>query len=191
MPLSLFRITIGEYEHISFDAADASLLQIIIWGLCIGAVLASLLMLYHQNVPGKLVRALLRAAAHDTDTAKTLDELGLSGRPLIARELRRGALLQKFIRNAVQEAGKTDTATARENSDSTAQNAPCEASAPTTGVPARYYIPEELKYRAAVRYDKKGNGLVSLLITVVLSLVMAVLLLKLIPLALSMIDSIL
>ena len=187
MPLSVFSITVAKYQHIRFDEADASLLQIIIWGLCIGAVLASLLSLYQQNVPGRLVRALLRAEAHTADTAKTLDELGLSRRPLITRELRRGTVLKKFVCSAADGEEQGKTSSKAENKAEGAENAP---SAAAKEVPL-YYIPTELKYRAEIRYAKKGNSLLSFAITVALSVAMGVLLMKLIPFVLSMIDAIL
>ena len=192
MPLSLFSITLREYENIRFDASDAGLLGIIIWGLCIGAVLASLLALYQQKVPGKLVRALLRAEAHDEDSAKTLDELGLAGRPLIARELRRGTVLQKFVYSAENGAGQGKSPQDGKNGAESTENGPSATGnkAPVAAT-ARYYVPEELKYRAATRYDKKENGLFALILTTLLSVAMAVLLMKLIPPILSMIDGIL
>ena len=170
MPLSLFQIGVREYENIRFDASDAAFLQTIIWGIFIGALLASLLSLYQQYVPGKLVRALLGADALTKETAKTLEELGLADRPLIRRELRRGAVLKKFVLCAVENG----------------QGTPKGAAAPT-----RYYIPEELKYRAAIRYEKRGNALVSLLVTTALAFAIAFALVKLTPLVLYMLDSIL
>ena len=163
MPLSIFSIVEREYENISFTAADAQLLEWIILALAIGAVLASLLMLYHQSVPGSLVRALLRAEAHSPEKALTLADLGLD-RALIRLELHRGAVTKKFV-------------LATEAADGEGES--------------RYYIPEELRYRAAVRYEKKGNGPISVLLTAALALAMAFLLTRLIPLALGMIDSML
>lgn len=52
----------------------------------------------------------------------------------------------------------------------------------------RYFIPEELCYRAEVRYDKKGNELVGLLLSVALSVGFAILLVNLLPIVLRLID---
>lgn len=52
----------------------------------------------------------------------------------------------------------------------------------------RYFIPEDLRYRAEVRYNKKGNGLRGLLLSILLSVVLAVLLVNLLPLVLALID---
>ncbi len=61
----------------------------------------------------------------------------------------------------------------------------------TEGETGSYYIPEDLKYRAELRYEKKGNPIVQALLAALLSTAVGIVLLKLIPLALSMIDAIL
>ena len=55
----------------------------------------------------------------------------------------------------------------------------------------RYYVPEDLKYRAELRYEKKGTPIVQALLAALLSAAVGIVLLKLIPLALSMVDAIL
>lgn len=57
--------------------------------------------------------------------------------------------------------------------------------------PPRYHIPEELKYRAEIRYEKKGNPIFQILLCAILSLAIGILLIKLIPLLLLMVDAIL
>ena len=61
----------------------------------------------------------------------------------------------------------------------------------TEGEPCGYYIPEELKYRTQLRYEKKGNPFVQTVLAALLSLVIGIAFIKLIPLFLSMIDAIL
>lgn len=46
---------------------------------------------------------------------------------------------------------------------------------------ARFYIPEELKYRAENRYDKRGSGVLSVLLTLLLSVLLAALLCRFLP----------
>lgn len=61
----------------------------------------------------------------------------------------------------------------------------------TEGEPCGYYIPEELKYRAELRYEKKGNPFLQIILAALLSLVVGIAFIKLIPPFLSMIDAIL
>ena len=55
----------------------------------------------------------------------------------------------------------------------------------------RYYIPEELKYRAEVRYEAKGNGLFGLIFTILVTLGLGILLIKTLPAILGLFDYIL
>ena len=158
----LFTIPARQYEHFNFDEADASLTLIVILGICGGCLLAALLSLYQSYLPGGFVRALLRCGAHTAETAKTAAELGYENSPFIRFELRRGTVLKKLV-----------------------------TVLPGEGTPPRYYIPEALKYRAEVRYEKKGNGPVQLLLTVLLLFFLAWLCTKLIPVVLSLIDAML
>ena len=89
-PLSLvylFTLEAKEYENITFDQSDATMVTLLILGICVGIVLSSLYTLYQRSVPGSLVRALLHAAALSPDSAKTLAELDLSKKGLLGFEL--------------------------------------------------------------------------------------------------------
>ena len=52
----------------------------------------------------------------------------------------------------------------------------------------RYYIPEELKYRAEIRFEQKGNGLFALVFTCAAAVGLAVLVIALLPWFLGVID---
>lgn len=159
---SLFVIEAKKYEHISFDKGDATMVTLLVFGICAGIVLASLYTLYQRSVPGRLVRALLSAAALSPDAAKTLAEIGCDGNCLLCFELRHNAVLKKTVQKVEGE-----------------------------GCDTRYYIPEELKYRAEGRFEKKGNGPLQFIVTAILSFGLGLLIIKLIPFVLSMIDAVL
>ena len=67
--------------------------------------------------------------------------------------------------------------------------APQESDTATEPV-LRYYIPEELKYRAEIRYESKGNGLFGLIFTVVVTAGLGILLIKLLPVILILFDNV-
>ncbi len=158
---SLFTIEAREYKNISLDGSDTLILTFLVFGISCGIVLAALYLLYQKSVPGSLVRALLIAGAHAPETAKPLADLDLRFLWLICFALRHNPVLEKVIKTEGE------------------------------GSELRYYIPEESKYLAEARFSKKGNALLQLLGTVLLALLLAILLFKLIPLALSMVDAIL
>ena len=57
------------------------------------------------------------------------------------------------------------------------------------GSRAAYYIPAELKYRAEIRYEKKGNGPLSLIITAIATILVAILLIRLAPALIGIVDN--
>jgi hypothetical protein len=165
-----FGVAAGEYEHFSFDAAAAKNATAFIIAACIGIVLAALYNFYQRSVPGSVVRAILRAEALSPEKAKTAEELGLGKKPLCLWELMRGTTLRRVIRFVGDEQGQSELRSAQNGQ-------------------TRYYIPEQSKYRAELRFDKKGNGVVALVLIALLSAVLAFLLIKLLPWFLSILDS--
>lgn len=160
-PLSIFTIEAREYQHFTFDAASRTMARNAIVALCIGIMLASLYAAYQRGVVGKPVRALLRAEALSPETAKTLAELSLERNPFVVFEIERNRVLKGLIKTVHTEG----------------EEAP------------RYYIPEELKYRADVRFEAKGNGIFALLLAAVVAAGLALALIALLPTFLTIIDN--
>ena len=156
--LGLFTPTPGQYENIHFDASNAEAAGTCILAVCIGVILAALYNFYVRSVPGGVVRALLAAEALSCESAKSVQELGLSR--LATFELTHNAVLRRLISSVTGEEGDE----------------------------VRYYIPEEQKYRAEVRFESRGNGVVGLLITVAVTLAAGLLVSKLLPWFLGIID---
>lgn len=173
---SIFTIEAREYANFSLDASARTTLRNVILGFCVGILLASLYMLYQKLIPGGIVRAILRLEAHTPEAAKTLGELGLDKNPLYRFELRHNVALKKLVLCASEQKPNEPEAEVKE-----AQSAAEE----------RFYIPEEKKYRAELRFDKKGNGVAGLLLTATLTVVLAILLIKLTPAVLGMVDNLL
>ena len=169
LPLSIFDVKVGNYEHFTIDADTANLLGTLVIAICVGAILAALYNFYIRNIPGSIVRALLRAQALSPESAVDIETLALPCRALVRFELRRGSALSRMVQQA----------------PSSEQDGEC---APQ---PPRYYIPEEAKYRAELRFSSEGNGLVALILTSALSVGLAALVIALLPWFLGVIDKIL
>lgn len=168
---SIFTIEAGNYEHFQFDAQSATFLRNVILAMCVGILFAALCTMYQRYVPGSFIRAILRAEANTPETARTLAELDFEKNIFVRMELRFGTLLLKHLAFYEEEQGEEE------------KKRPTES--------ARFYIPEELKYRAELRYETKGSGPVQLIFTVVLTFAIAILLIKVIPMLLSFVDAIL
>ncbi len=174
-----FFLKAGQYRHFRFDAETASLVTTFIWAIAAGIALAALFTLYQKYVPGALIRAILRAGADSEESARSLEELGFARNPFIRLELKHGTLLGKHLRFVLPGKGQ-----------GSGEEGALQTRCPTPNA-ARFYIPEELKYRADARYDKKGNGPVQCAVTILLAGAIALVVIRLLPVLLSFVDAIL
>ena len=172
--LSLFTVRAGEYEHFTITTVGAKTIALCVIALAVGVMLAALYNFYLRRVPGGVARKLLEAGALSPETAKTAEELGLSGKRLALYELTRGSALSHVVRCTAAGTGGADTTDETTNSGDAGE--------------AKYYIPEELKYRAEIRFDKKGNGLFALVFTCAAAVGLAILIIALLPWFLGVID---
>ena len=155
-------------------------LTTIVIAVCVGVILAALYNFYVRRVPGGVVRLLLSRGALSPETALTAEELGILNKPFSLWELMRGITLRRLV--AVAPEAPCDAPEGEESADG-------EESQIT--IQTRFYIPEDKKDRAEIRFNQEGNGVLGLVLTCALTVVLGFLLIKLIPLGLSMIEGLL
>lgn len=194
-----FNVNFGVYENFTLGSGTAQTVKRVIIGLMLGAILSAIYMSYTKLVHGRLIRALLRRECYSPETAITLLEAGSFFDPSVRRELSRGGALTKLTKRV--DAPVSDGISADEAAE---QGSASEAVSPHTygkkrdtyakKAPAvdfstaRFYIPEDLKYRAEVRYDRKGAGLPQFLLTVGVSIIAAFLFCRTLPVIITAAD---
>ncbi len=188
---SFFSIPAKAYEHFTLTHATAKTITTIVLAVCLGVILAALYNFYIRRVPGGVVRLLLSRGALSPETALTAEELGLLDKPFALWELLRGVSLRHTV-CAVTPASESEKqpaegAEAQEPSNDSAKKKK-SATEPIFDAQTRFYIPEDRKYRAELRFSREGNGTGGLALTCALTLVLGFLLIKLIPVVLTMVD---
>ena len=126
-------------------------LTMIVTSFFIGIVLASVAMLYHQLFLGGIVRRILKKKALSEESALTAEELGYSGHNFLV----------KFALRDNSTFAKTVHRTG--------------------GEVKRYFIPEDMRIRAEIRFREKGNSIFGVLLTILLFLVVGYVSLTIIP----------
>lgn len=158
MSAPLSAFEVAERTYEHFTVSAQSL-TVLVWAFAAGILLAAVYMLYQKTVPGGVVRAVLAGEALSSESAKTAAELGITGW-LARRELRKNVTLKRMIHRVEAEGRET-----------------------------RYFIPEEEKYRAELRYEREGrNPLITFALVAALTFVFALLLLRLLPVFLTLAD---
>lgn len=141
-----FTVEFGAYENFSLDAGAGVTARNLIFAVAFGLVVASAMTAHVRNGLGDFVRALLKTESFSPESAKTLEELDYFRNTSVRRELTRGSVLRMVVRCREEEEWQ---AASPERKD---ENYTIDFTS------AHFYIPEELRYRADVRFDKVGSG---------------------------------
>lgn len=170
-----------QYENFSFGNSIVTY-RMMILAIMLGIIIAATVAFYKRKVPGKMVIALSEAGANCPEKAKTLAELGLSGKKGIIYSLARGTLgrmlysvekdaYNEKMRSELESGKKVKIVSFRPN--------------PTSD---RYYISEDREKAMVKLFSEKGSGIFSYILTIALCILMAAMLFTLVPWFLEIID---
>lgn len=202
-----FSVEFGLYENFSVDGGLGETVRNIIIAVALALIAVSVMNAYTRQNLGGFIRRLIAEDCLSPDRAKTLSELGYFRSTSIRSALTRGTTLRLVVRRAedtdtASVSSEDDTETTDEAQENANENIETDTDVtksaveetPTTPVSngvgqgtridfltARFYIPEELKYRAEIRFRTKGSSWWVVALTVVLSVVVAALLCRLLP----------
>ena len=166
-----FKIEFGAYENFSVGDGLGSTLTGIVLALTVGMIVAALMTARTRNGLGSFVRKLISEGCLSADSAKTLFELGYFRSPMIRRELARGSILRMVVRCRENDPDEKDggEAAADVGCDGEKTEEP-DAKTPEKNIyvpqntakidftSAHFYIPEDLRVRAEIRFENKGSS---------------------------------
>lgn len=192
-----FTLEFGVYENFSVATGLGESVRNIIIAFALALIIVSFMNAYTRQSLGGFVRRLLSEDCLSPDRAKTLSELGYFRSTSIRRALARGSALNLVVRRADGETDGTSDGSAEPQESETAEvkvEAEAEQENETASdadkrptdtkidfLTARFYIPEELKYRAEIRFRVKGSSWWMVALVSVLGIVIAALLCQLLP----------
>ncbi len=167
-----------EYSNIDLGALGATSLRLIIVGIFLGLALGGFVAVFHKQVLGKFVRLLIAEECLSPESAKTLPELNYADKLMIRRAVRKSPSLRRVIRCVEEEAywqkyaeKKKKVADFRIDPDH-----------------HHFYIPEDMKYMADVKFEGKGNTWVGAVAFAVGMLVFMLAVLGVLPFLLSLLN---
>ena len=188
-----FNPDLTQYEHIGIGDGGLLSLQSIVFGLLIGFFIASCMTVFDRHVLGDFVRHMLYNECLSRESAKTLSELGYLKNSIIRGSLKRGVSLRRVVKCVEEEDFNAEVQRMREEYEAaTAGTKALRFKEPKFEMDvstAHFYIPEELKYMADVKFEKKGSGVRTLIFCFVIFIVLAFLAFFIIPELLQMLDN--
>lgn len=165
------------YPYLGLEGGSSLFsVKLMILGLFIGLSLAGFGALYDKRVLGESVRAILRKEAYTPETAVTLSELGYARNSIVRHSVRKSVTLRRVVRCveeekflAEQEQRRAEHEEKRKSDKSLGRFRELEYTFDLEN--DHFYIPEEIRYMADVKFEKKGS---SWLGAIVFTLVMLV-----------------
>lgn len=168
-----FSISFDSYQNFSLTSSTGVTIRNVILGIAIGIIIASAMIVHTKCHTGKFVRKLLRENCTSPEQAKTLLELGYFKNPSIRRMLKSGVTLGKLVHcKELEEPSGEESFT-----DETQKKKPLAIDFSTM----HFYIPEELRYRAEIRFEEKGSSWLSFAFVLILTVVISSLLCVFMP----------
>ena len=188
-----FTIDVSQYDNLNLELGGDGIINLswAIIALCVGMVLAAILAVYEKKGLGEFVRKLISEECYTPESAKTLYELGFRKNAAVRGALRGGSLSKVVIctqKKAYED--QIEQAKANYEANATADSPKFKSVSYRIDFEKdTFYIPKDASYAADVRYDKKGSGVVAVLVVAGLSLVVAAFIIFILPDMLRMLDN--
>ena len=172
----------GDYENISIDNGGIVTTAMVIVAGFIAVMVGASAMIFTKRVLGRLVRRLIKSEALSPESAKTLDEISL-GKSLAMKLFINRMTLAKAVRCREEDEYYGIDGTDESAPDAYKRSLVTPAKLRYKRNPSKdhFYIPEEQKYRASVRFDKKGTNPVMLVILAIVYIAIALTIVKILP----------
>ena len=191
----IFSLELGQYENLGFGDFAFGNLRNIIFGMVLGIIFASYLVIFNKRVYGDFVRSLIEQNCSSPASAKTLTELGYMKNSAVRSAIRTGHTYRGILR--CPESDEYFAAREQARGEYEARVAASGERAPAFSAPefkydfstARFYIPEDKHFTASERFEKKGTSVLSALTITVVSIVLFWAIIKFLPDILQLLDN--
>lgn len=173
----------GAYNNFDVTEQAASMIVTIIVALIFGCIIASFITVFYRRIVGNFVKTLIKKEAFEAENALTLYEIGGFRSVFLRSQLRRGVFLRKVVFCCEEQAFLTAAKEGSENAKGK------DAVYKIDFTKDRFYIPRELKDRAEIRFENRGSGWLTVVLTVILAPVFGGLICRYLPNILQLVDS--
>ena len=141
---------------------NISTLELTVWSIAVGAVVAVFFTYYNRTILGGFVRTLINKEALSIDSAITLAEAGYQKNVFVKRALLKRNTFRKIVFEVDDE-----IIIASEGHSFSARTKPIDLST------ARFYVAQENKTMAELRYDNKGADLFGVITSIIIVFALA------------------
>lgn len=189
-----FTLDMPYLENLSIGSSALNTIRLLIVGITVGIIIASISTVYSKRYIGDFVRKLLYEECFDANSAKTLYDLGYLKSPGIRGVIKSGGSLSRWVRCVEEDEFMTEIGKKREEFAESHKN---DTKPPKFKEPEfkrdcntmHFYIPEDKKYAAEVKFDSKGANFISLLLVIIVSVAICAFVFYMLPDVIKMVDN--
>lgn len=181
------------YPNLNMDTDSMIFIKNLILGIFIGLCIAAFGAVYNKRVLGKFVRKLLREECLSKESARTLSELGAIQNYAIRNAVRKSVSLRRVVRCREEEDFLAEQKKLRlefeEANKGNKKAAFREEKFEIDTANDHFYIPEDMKYMADVKFESRGTTWLGAIIFVIIMAVVFVALIAFLPDIFQMLDN--
>ena len=189
-----FTINMPYLENFSIKTSGLVSIRGIIVGIAVGIVIASACMRYNKRYIGSFVRRVISCQCFDAKSAKTLYDLGYLKNAGIRGVIKSGGSLSRWVRCAEEDEFLAEVEKKRAefeeiHKDDKTKSKFVEPEFKRDLNTMHFYIPEEKKYAAEIRFEDKGANIGVFIIVVIAAILLCAFICYFLPDLLKMIDN--
>ena len=182
-----------EYTNINVYATELKMILSFIIGIGVGIIIAAFMSLFTKRTLGDFVRRVIERDALSPESAKTLDELDYFDRLIIRRAVAKSVSLRRVLKCREEEEFYAEQKLKREEHEKKrAEDRSIgrfkETEYKVDADKDSFFIPEELKYMAEIKFDKKGATLRAAIATSLITLIACIAIILALPELLEFLD---
>ena len=183
----------GNYQNLGLEKMPLFSIRLLVLGIFAGIIIACVAMAYHKQILGGAVRRLIERGCLSPDKAMTARELGYLKNPLIKNALARSTSLRSVVKCVGEEEFYRQQTADMEAYEEKRKSEPKlprykKREYIVDTATDRFYIPEDKRIRAEIKFEKKGSGWLSTVISIVVMIVAFFVLLLVLPQILGFLD---
>ena len=182
-----------EYTNINVYATELKMILSFIIGIGVGIMIAAFMSLFTKRTLGDFVRRVIERDALSPESAKTLDELDYFDRLIIRRAVAKSVSLRRVLKCREEEEFYAEQKLKREEHEKKrAEDRSIgrfkETEYKVDADKDSFFIPEDLKYMAEIKFDKKGATLRAAIATSLITLIACIAIILALPELLEFLD---
>ena len=176
----------GKLEHLTMFTDSG--FKMVVLAFYLAFVLAAFFIFYNRTVLGAFPRAICKNECHSPETARTFSQLGFSKKNIFVKiALRYGNVLRRTV-FCVEEEEWAKNSTRVGGKSKFLEFILPEKRYKINFENDRFYIPEDKRHVAQIKFEKKGNGVLPLILTAVVGIVVVLLIFRFVPGFISWLD---